>query len=180
MMSRYHVDEEQAKRVAATADSLYRQCKAEWGFSSRIAGPVLDWAARLHEIGLDISHDGYQRHGAYIAANADMPGFPRAEQRFLAVLIGGQRHRISKSGFNVLPESWREPALRLLLLLRLSVLLHRSRSADELPRVEFRVNDYTLTIGFDAAWLEANPLTVADLEREKDCLKQIGFKLVVA
>ncbi|MEL7186062.1 MAG: hypothetical protein AAFN50_06455 [Pseudomonadota bacterium] len=179
MMSRYHVDEKQAERVAATADSLYRQCKSKWGFSSQIAGPVLDWAARLHEIGLDISHDGYQRHGAYIAANADMPGFPRAEQRFLAVLIGGQRHRINKSGFNVLPESWREPALRLLLLLRLSVLLHRSRSADDLPAVEIHVENNTLTIGFDAAWLKANPLTVADLEREKEFLKQVGVELIV-
>ena len=108
MASRYQVDEEQAERVAVTAATLYAQCKNEWGFSKKIAGKVLDWAARLHEIGLDISHDGYPRHGAYIAQYADMPGFPRAEQRFLSVLIGGQRHRIEKSRFSLLPEAWRE------------------------------------------------------------------------
>ena len=143
------------------------------------AGRVLDWAARLHEIGLDISHDGYQRHGAYIAANADMPGFPRAEQRFLAVLIGGHRHKINLASFEVLPEAWRDPALRLLLLLRLSVLLHRNRSEDDLPDIQLAVDDNTLRISIDKQWLEDNPLTIADLERERDYMEQVGYELSV-
>ncbi len=180
MASRYHVDAEQAQRVAATASALYEQCKAGWGFSSDIAGNVLDWAARLHEIGLDISHDGYQRHGAYIAANADMPGFPKAEQQFLAVLIGGQRHPVNKAEFRKLPASWRKPALRLLLLLRLAVLLNRSRNKEALPDVRVNVYRNRITIGFDPEWLAANPLTIADLERETAFMKQAGFDLVVS
>ena len=179
MESRYQVDMDQAGRVASMASDLYTQCKSEWGFSSDIAGNVLDWAARLHEIGLDISHDGYQRHGAYIAYNADMPGFPRAEQQFVAALIGGHRHRIDTVGFDVLPESWREPALRLLLLLRLAVLLNRSRNTNDLPVVTIKVSANRLELGFEAAWLAANPLTIADLEREGDFMKQVGFDLVV-
>jgi hypothetical protein len=31
----------------------------------------MKWAARLHEIGLDVSHGGYHRHGAYLLENAD-------------------------------------------------------------------------------------------------------------
>jgi exopolyphosphatase/guanosine-5'-triphosphate,3'-diphosphate pyrophosphatase len=179
MMSRYQVDTQQAARVAATAADLYGQCKQQWGFSSKIAGKVLDWAARLHEIGLDISHDGYQRHGAYIAEYADMPGFPRAEQRFLAVLIGGQRHRISLSGFDALPQSWRKPGLRLLMILRLSVLLNRSRK--EIPRipVRLRVDEDSLTVHFDAEWLAENPLTIADIEREQEFLDTVGYRLIL-
>ncbi len=177
MASRYQVDERQAERVANTASELYSQCKGKWGFSTRIAGRVLDWAARLHEIGLDISHDGYQRHGAYIAEYADMPGFPRAEQRFLAVLIGGQRHRIEKSRLRALPESWREAGLRLLMILRLAVLLNRSRKGNDRPPVKIDVADNTINIAFDADWLAANPLTIADLEREQDFLSQVGYKL---
>ena len=94
MAARYNVDEKQAMRVARTADMLLRQCAEQWKLDGPLSGNILEWAARLHEIGLDISHDGYQRHGAYIAANADLPGFPRAEQRFLAFLIGSQRHSI--------------------------------------------------------------------------------------
>jgi exopolyphosphatase/guanosine-5'-triphosphate,3'-diphosphate pyrophosphatase len=178
MEARYQVDEQQAERVARTAAELYAQCKKEWGFSSRIAGKVLDWAARLHEIGLDISHDGYQRHGAYIAEHADMPGFPRAEQRFLALLIGGQRHHIDRSGFEVLPESWQEPGVRLLIMLRLAVLLNRSRKETEQPPVKMRVSGKDITLSFRADWLAENPLTIADLEREQGLLKQVGYSLV--
>ena len=177
MMSRYQVDERQAGRVAGTASELYAQCKHEWGFSKKIAGKVLDWAARLHEIGLDISHDGYQRHGAYIAENADMPGFPRAEQRFLAALIGGQRHRIDRRRFDVLPEDWREAGLRLLIVLRLAVLLNRSRKASVRAPVTIGANDDGIDIGFDADWLADNPLTIADLEREREFLRQVGYEL---
>jgi exopolyphosphatase/guanosine-5'-triphosphate,3'-diphosphate pyrophosphatase len=179
MASRYQVDKKQAQRVARTAAGLYAQVKGEWGFSSRIAGNVLDWAAHLHEIGLDISHDGYQRHGAYIAEHADMPGFPRAEQRFLALLIGGHRHNIRRAAFDVLPVDWREAGLRLLIVLRLAVLLNRSRKAKVQPPVTIRVTDNRLTVGFDPDWLAENPLTIADLEREKELLQQVGYTLDV-
>jgi exopolyphosphatase/guanosine-5'-triphosphate,3'-diphosphate pyrophosphatase len=179
MMARYQVDRKQAKRVARTAAELYAQVKAEWGFSRAIAGKALDWAARLHEIGLDISHDGYQRHGAYIAENADMPGFPRAEQRLLAALIGGQRHAIDRSSFNDLPKSWREPALRLLMLLRLAVVLNRSRKKVAIVPVSLRVDDDSLAIRFDSDWLADNPLTIADLEREQEFLREVGYTLTV-
>ena len=179
MEARYQVDEQQGQRVARTASDLYSQCREEWGFSRNIAGKVLDWAARLHEIGLDISHDGYQRHGAYIAEHADMPGFPRAEQRLLAALIGGQRHRIDREGLDSLPDSWREAGLRLLIILRLAVLLNRSRKELEQVPVTIDVTDGRLTIHFDADWLADNPLTIADLERESGYLRQIGYSLVV-
>ncbi|NNF49446.1 MAG: exopolyphosphatase [Woeseiaceae bacterium] len=178
MAARYQVDKKQAERVANTAAGLYSQGKQEWGFSRKIAGNVLEWAARLHEIGLDISHDGYQRHGAYIAEHADMPGFPRAEQRFLAVLIGGQRHRIEKARLELLPETWQEPGLRLLLLLRIAVLLNRSRKGASQPPVEIDVKASKISLTFDPEWLTNNPLTIADLEREQDFLGNVGFKLV--
>jgi exopolyphosphatase/guanosine-5'-triphosphate,3'-diphosphate pyrophosphatase len=177
MAARYHVDEQQAERVARTAAQLYAQCRDDWGYTSQLAGKALDWAARLHEIGLDISHDGYQRHGAYIAEHADMPGFPRAEQRFLALLIGGQRHRIDEAGFKALPESWQERGLRLLILLRLAVLLNRSRKEADSPPFSLKVSGKSIAIRFDADWLAENPLTVADLEREQALLNQAGYDL---
>jgi len=179
MASRYQVDEQQAERVARTATNLYSQCKKEWGFSRKIAGKVLDWAARLHEIGLDISHDGYQRHGAYIAEHADMPGFPRAGQRLLAALIGGQRHGINTSSFNPLPGPWRAAGLRLLIILRLAVLLNRSRKELAQVPATIEVTEDSLTITFDVAWLAENPLTIADLEREQGFLRQVGYDLHV-
>src|SRR5690606_11864367 len=128
---RFSVDTAQAARVANTARLLLKQCAATWKLESELASRLLEWAATLHEIGLDISHDGHQRHGAYIAQNADLPGFPHAEQRTLAFLIASQRGDIDLRNLRNLPTAWREQALRLALLLRLAVLLHRSRSTAE-------------------------------------------------
>jgi exopolyphosphatase/guanosine-5'-triphosphate,3'-diphosphate pyrophosphatase len=177
METRYNVDTSQSQRVASTAVLLLDQCRDQWHLDSAPFATMLDWSARLHEIGLDISHDGFQRHGAYIAANADLPGFPRAEQRFLAFLIGSQRHDIDTRAQKILPRVWREPALRLALLLRLAVLLNRSRSAIEISNVAISANEDSVRLSFDSAWLAANPLTVADLEREVGYLKAVGYSL---
>jgi exopolyphosphatase/guanosine-5'-triphosphate,3'-diphosphate pyrophosphatase len=177
MARRYNVDESQARRVSDTACLLLGQCADDWALTSRLAGHGLVWAARLHEIGLDISHDGYQRHGAYIAENADMPGFPRAEQRLLAFLIASQRHQILTRYLKELPRAWRAPALRLAILLRLAVLMNRSRNDADIPPVELSVDTRSVALKFDPEWLEANPLTVADLERETRLLAQAGYDL---
>ncbi len=177
MAGRYNVDTDQAHRVAATAAALYGQCATDWGLLGELEARMLDWSARLHEIGLDISHDGYERHGAYIAENADMPGFPRAEQRYLAFLVGSQRHNLWKTQLKQLPKKWRVSALRVALLLRLAVLLNRSRKNDVAPALEIQTKKKSLRLSFDQAWLKANPLTVADLEREQELLTLVDYRL---
>jgi len=177
MEDRYNVDKDQAGRVAAIAGALRAQCETAWNLSSELARNMLEWAARLHEIGLDISHDGYQRHGAYVAEHADMPGFPRAEQRFLAFLIGSQRYDIKTGYRKKLPRDWRESATRLVILLRLGVLLNRSRSSKEIPLPELSVGKGSLELVFDPVWLADNRLTRADLKRERDYLKAVGYSL---
>jgi len=177
MVARYHVDTDQGRRVAETAARLLAQCSLHWNVRSDFQSRVLDWAARLHEIGLDISHDGFQRHGAYIAEHADMPGFPRAEQRYLAFLIGVQRYEPDTSRLKTLPKGWRDSALRLAILLRLAVLLNRSRNNDAAPALKITVTEQSVSLHFDRDWLEANPLTVADLEREQAFLAGVGYSL---
>ncbi len=177
MASRYHVDRAQAKRVASTAFDLLAQVHEHWRCPMPFSAQILKWSASLHEIGLDIAHNGFQHHGAYIAEHADMPGFPRAEQRFLAFLIDSQRHQISTRRSRQLPRSWRETAVRLALLLRLSVLLNRSRSPTGLTPIKLRVTADSVSLQFVRGWLEANPLTVADLWREKNHLQAVGYSL---
>jgi len=177
MAARYHVDKPQARRVAATAKMLFEQVREPWQLKSSLSAQILEWSAWLHEIGLDISHDGFQRHGAYIAENADMPGFPRAEQRFLAFLIDSQRYQIGTRLLQQLPRDWRKTALRLAMLLRLAVLLNRSRSKVDIPKVELTVSKKSLCLSFDPAWLQSNPLTVADLEREREFLQNAGYEI---
>jgi exopolyphosphatase/guanosine-5'-triphosphate,3'-diphosphate pyrophosphatase len=177
MASRYHVDQAQSQRVVDTAMMLLGQCVRSWNLEEALNRDILEWSARLHEIGLDISHNGFQRHGAYIAEHADLPGFPRAEQRFLAYLISSQRHQLNTRLQRQLPRAWRRNALRLAMLLRLAVLLNRSRSSTELLPIELTVGKNSLQLGLDAEWLQSNPLTVADLEREQEFLQQAGYAL---
>ncbi len=179
MARRYHVDEAQAARVAQTAAALLAQCRDAWELDSSLAADMLDWAARLHEIGLDISHDGYQRHGAYIAANADMPGFPWTEQALLASLIARQRRHLNSKYLDKLPAGWRRKGLRLALLLRLAVVLNRNRSEEPLPEVRLRVGKKSITLEFPSSWLDDNPLTLADLERERYYLQDVEYSLTV-
>ena len=73
----------------------------------------------------------------------------------------------------------REAGLRLVVILRLAVLLNRSRNDAELPPMAVTAFDDGLSIGMDADWLADNPLTIADLEREQEYLAEVGYELVV-
>jgi len=174
---RFNIDEAQAARVANTAASLLQQGAQPWLLESPLVPKLMEWAARLHEIGLDISHDGFQRHGAYIAENADMPGFPRSEQAVLAFVIASQREPIDMQTLQQLASSWRGTALRIAIIHRLAVLLNRSRSTRELPEITLDVSGESLKLGFANGWLTANPLTIADLNREQKLLVSAGFEL---
>lgn len=180
MARRYNVDAEQANRVAATAAGLHAQCAETWALDSDMAACVLDWTARLHEIGLDISHEGFHRHGAYIAGHADLPGFPKAEQRLLAFLIASQRRQIDADRYGAVPTEWQDDSLRLAILLRLAVLLNRSRSRKALPDIGMSCDEASLALRFPPDWLAANPLTVADLNREREYLSEVGYRLAFA
>ena len=57
---------------------------------------LLDWAARLAEIGLSIAHAQYHKHSAYVLSNADMPGFSRVEQQRLARIVLAHRGKLEK------------------------------------------------------------------------------------
>ena len=177
MAKRYNVDQEQAERVESTAESLLQQVANKWKLESETAANLLRWAARLHEIGLDISHENFQRHGAYIAENADLPGFPRSEQLLISRLIDNQRKQIDIARNKSLPSSWRKKAVRLAVILRLAVLLNRSRGNVGQIAVEATGGGNGLRLNFPPGWLADNPLTVTDLDRETEYLQKIGFEL---
>jgi exopolyphosphatase/guanosine-5'-triphosphate,3'-diphosphate pyrophosphatase len=179
MQRRYHVDLAQAERVETTVLEFLAQTREPWRLSDPLGELALKWAARLHEIGLDVSHSGYHHHGAYLLENADMPGFPREEQRLLARLVGGHRRKLSLEGLEELVPPWDRSALYLIVLLRLAVLLHRGRSATALPPIELTAKPRSLEVRFPGRWLRDHPLTTADLQQEIDYLRPHGFRVRV-
>lgn len=175
---RYNIDSDQADRVEQAAIAMLEQVKDRWALTGRLAASLLTWAARLHEIGLDVAHSKYHQHGAYLLQHADLPGFPREEQRLLAALVGAHRRKIHLEPIQELSSSWKKKTRRLILLLRLAVLLHRSRSDAPLPAgIELEPRKRSLNIGFPEGWLEAHPLTLADLEREAAYVRALDYRL---
>jgi exopolyphosphatase / guanosine-5'-triphosphate,3'-diphosphate pyrophosphatase len=180
MQGRYHVDVQQASRVEGTALEFLRQTQTEWALDDPFAEVVLSWAAKLHEIGLDVSHSHYQKHGAYLVEHADMPGFPQEEQKILASIVGAHRRKLQFEALQELTPPWHIKAQFLIVILRLAVLLHRGRSAEVLPRIELLPKARSLDIAFPKGWLDSHPLTAADLENEIEYLKAANFRLRVS
>ncbi len=177
MEARFHVDTAQAARVEATAMRLFDQVVDDWKLTGDENRLALGWAARLHEVGLDIAHSQYHRHGAYLLENADMPGFTREEQRVLARLVGTHRRSFSRSAFDDLPRRRARAVLRMAVLLRLAVLLNRSRTDTEPAPLRVRVEGKRIGVSAPVGWLTANPLTRAGLEAEHDYLAQAGLDM---
>ncbi|MDO6594520.1 exopolyphosphatase [Neptuniibacter sp. 1_MG-2023] len=178
IMQRYHVDQEQADRVEQTALIAWAQVKEEWQLS-RKHYDMLSWAAKTHEIGLTIAHSQFHKHSAYLLTHADLPGFTTQEQLQLATLVRGHRRKFPKDDFKALPKRLQEPYTRLCVLLRIAVVLHRSRSKDRLPAISFSIDNKKLIIEFPEGWLEHHPLTLADLEQETEYLNSADIKLRV-
>ncbi|MBO3706223.1 MAG: exopolyphosphatase [Candidatus Accumulibacter sp.] len=177
VIRRFTLDQAQAERVSATALDLLRQVRARWGLAGKEARNVLERAARLHEIGLLLSHDQYHKHGAYVLQHADLPGYSRDDQLLLSVLVRRHRRSFPADAFAALPKAWARPARRLCTLLRLAVVLHRGRSSEPLPPITLQVDRQRLHLLFPAGWLAAHPLTRADLQIEAAMLARAGFAL---
>lgn len=177
MQRRYHVDREQGARVEKTVEVLLQHVKAAWGLEDPRCRQLLGWAARLHEVGLDIAHSKYHQHSGYLLAHADMPGFGRLEQQLLAALVATHRRKLDETIIERLPAAWRVPAKRMIVLLRIAVLLNRGRGPLDLPPLDVRAGERSLALRFPREWLAANPLTHADLEQERRWLAAVGVDL---
>lgn len=163
---RYDVDMEHASHVEATARSLFEQVADDWQLRGGEYIDMLCWATRLHEVGLTVSHSQFHKHGAYLIANSDMQGFSRQEQRVLSALIRGHRRKFPFDVFNDLPQDISLPTLRLCILLRLSVLLHRARSAKTRIEVRIAVDGNRIQLHFPEHWLTTHTLPHEELKQE--------------
>ncbi len=177
LMDKYLVQPNHARNVEATAQAIFKNVADAWALRNDDYLSLLKWAARLHEIGLAIAHGDYHHHGAYLAENSDLPGFSLQEQRFLALLIKTHRQKLKADTFSLLTDELVQPAIRLCIILRLAVILHRSHSDDALPEIEISVNARTLEIVFPDGWLGEHALTLADIEKEIKQLKATGYQL---
>ncbi|MGJ8518116.1 Ppx/GppA phosphatase family protein [Carnimonas bestiolae] len=121
LAARYCIDPDQARRIERAAKQQFDKVAGPWELSQEWCRRML-WAARLHEVGLQISSSSMHHHSAYILANADMPGFGKEEQLLLATLVRCCRKKIRP---DVIPEFSlysQQEVYRLIVVLRLAVL----------------------------------------------------------
>ena len=188
LMRRYHVDAKHAERVAGTAATMFAQ--VSWSSLGGMLAPnteggngswpaesakrLLHWGAMLHEIGLDIAHSQYHKHGGYLLDNMDLQGFSRSEQHDLALLVRAHRRKFPAADFLACPG-----LVALAVLLRLAVVLRRARVARPLPPFSLRAAGDELALVFPDKWLAAHPLTNLDLKQEAAYLAAVPIKLRV-
>ena len=177
LCDRYSIDQAHADRVQATALGLLGQVVDDWDLRSDDAAHALAWAAQLHEIGLAVNYTGHHKHGAYLVASSDLPGFSRDEQALVAALVRGHRRKLDDSYFESLPPELHTSAKRLSALLRLAVLLNRNRDAEVVSLPHLTASGSKLKLNFAEEWLSENPLARVDLEREQRLIKPSGLRL---
>jgi exopolyphosphatase/guanosine-5'-triphosphate,3'-diphosphate pyrophosphatase len=176
LAKRYSVDQAQALRVQQTAIKLFEQVAESWRLGDD-ARETLVYATLVHEVGLAISHTQHHKHGAYIIENSDLPGFSRREQETVAALVRGHRRGVPENSFEQVAERDLDPLKRVLTLLRLAAVLHRSRAEEPLPALKLQAAGRELRLSFPRGWLSLHPLTWADLRQEKDFLEPLGIRL---
>ncbi|MGH8740052.1 MAG: exopolyphosphatase, partial [Burkholderiales bacterium] len=170
---RYHVDAAQAERVRCLALTIYDALNPGAERDDDPDRLMLEWAARLAEIGLSIAHAGYHKHSAYVLSNADMPGFSRMEQARLARIVLAHRGKLGKMQDAGLDGAdW-----RLVFALRTASLILRSRTDAKLPFLRVAADAGGFAIDLPQSWLDESPLSSAALEAEADYWKAVGMKL---
>ncbi|MBH2008761.1 MAG: Ppx/GppA family phosphatase [Xanthomonadaceae bacterium] len=129
----FNTDRVQAERLSQVAQHLFVMAgsslpKAE----SASLQHQLGWAAQLHEVGSQISHTYYHKHGAYILDNADAPGFAVHEMHRLSLLVLGHRGKLRKLEADFEDRLF----VQQLLCLRLAVILCHARRDPDLKGLQ--------------------------------------------
>ncbi|MDO3381307.1 exopolyphosphatase [Gilvimarinus algae] len=175
LAERFHVNTAKAERVAQTAQMLLEQVAESWSLDVHDAAKLLRWGAFLYPVGLDISHSDYHKHSAYIVQNVDIAGCSRAEQAQLAALARCHRKSLrtkhfTEAGTNLIP---------IAILLRLAHIFNRTRRHSMPEGLSLSAKKKKLSLSIPQQWLDANPLTFADLESEARFQQSAGYELVI-
>ncbi|TDR31250.1 Ppx/GppA phosphatase family protein [Hydromonas duriensis] len=170
LAKRWSADHAQAMRVHTIALDLLAKIRDHLTPSE---SQWLAWSARVHEVGMAISHEGFHRHGEYIVQNAELAGFSRAEQTHLAQLVLGQRGGLRKSAALLAqPNTAQE-----LLCLRLAALLCHARIDIRTPLCTLAFDGRIIHWHHDPAWAEKFPLSAYLLEEEWRTWEKTGVKV---
>jgi exopolyphosphatase/guanosine-5'-triphosphate,3'-diphosphate pyrophosphatase len=95
----------------------------------------------------------------------------------LSRLVLCHRRKFRPEIFDELAAQTIKPGMRMCVLLRLAVLLHRGRAEEDLPDITIKVKRNSIRLKFPEGWLDEHTLTHEDLKEEKGFLSNADFKL---
>jgi exopolyphosphatase / guanosine-5'-triphosphate,3'-diphosphate pyrophosphatase len=113
---------------------------------------LLEYAALLHDIGEHVSHDGHDRHAAYLVRHGGLRGFDPEEVRILTATVRWHRRGDPKptddTMIDLSPDA-RDRVRKLTALLRIADGLDRGRH-QIVSRVQVRCGPSLVIVGVDA------------------------------
>ncbi len=170
MAQRYGTQLDHGDRVAGSAQALFGQAARASNEELAQRRRLLGWTARLAEIGMSLSHDGFHKHSAYMLMHADMPGFSQPEQTLMAHLALAQTGSLRKlKPLLAGPLDW-----LMALSLRLAAILHRRRDDEEVVVPALFLERNRLRVEVPQVWARAHPLSHDSLQAEARLWSEIG------
>ena len=179
LVRRFAADVKHASLVKSVLKTLAPQFLEQWDMNSEANRKLLDWGAELHEIGKSIQYSGYHKHSAYLVSNSHLAGFSRQDQSALSAMLLCHRRKLEAARIDAYVGHRTDEVLRMTVILRLAVLLCRTRSKRARPRVGVTIEENRLRLSFPSGYLDERPLTAADLAQEAGLLKAAGFDLEI-
>ena len=175
----FGIDASQVNRVSKIASTFFEQIQNNLTIkNSDLAhdSKALEWAAQLHEIGCQISHSDYHKHGAYILDNADIAGFAVSESHRLSMLIFGHRGKLKKIELELADTMFAQQ----LFCLRLAVIFCHARNDLEIGRIKLSMpkienRHFFLTLPPD--WASEFPQSAHLLREEAVAWKKVNWNL---
>lgn len=180
LAGKFGTDTVQSQRVSKVARQFFlmlgaHQSATEGGRFVR----KLQWAAQLHEIGSQISHSDYHKHGAYILDHADVPGFALPELHRLSQLVLGHRGKLRKLEVDFEDRSF----VQQLLCLRIAVILCHARRDPDLQGLQLEPGSEPgrlFVLNYRSGWAEAFPQSAHLLREEVLAWQKTPWTLIVS
>ena len=177
---KFDADALQAQRVSKVARHLFLMTSGQMPTSdSARLQRKLAWAAQLHEIGSQISHSDYHKHGAYILDNADAPGFALSELHRLSLLVLGHRGKLRKLEVDFEDRQF----VHQLLCLRMAVIFCHARRDPDLKGLQLEASHEpgrVFVLKCRPGWSESFPQSAHLLHEEVLAWQKTSWSLVVS
>jgi exopolyphosphatase/guanosine-5'-triphosphate,3'-diphosphate pyrophosphatase len=180
LAEKFAVEPAQSLRVQKVASQLLRQLLGTQGPAQERQRLLvkLGWAASLHEIGCQISHSDYHKHGAYMLVNTDAPGFAQHELHRLGLLVLGHRGKLRKLDANFDDPDF----VAQLMCLRLAVILCHARRDPDLKGLVLQrspLAEKQFSLGCRSGWAQAFPQSAHLLREEVLAWEKTAWSLGV-